>query len=120
MDGRPPFRVELMVPSERCAVVALEGELDIYTASQFKKILLRSIDDGAQRVIVDLSKVSFIDSSALGVMVGGAKRLRSANGSLDIVCRNENIRRIFEITGLERILNIYSTRQQALSDTKSG
>jgi anti-anti-sigma regulatory factor len=69
---------------------------------------------GARRVIVDLSKVTFIDSTALGVLVSGAKRVRPRNGNLDIVCADENIIRIFEITGLDRIFGIYPSRGEAV------
>ena len=58
-------------------------------------------------MIVDLSGVTFIDSTALGVLVSGAKRVRPRNGNLDIVCTDENIIRIFEITGLDRIFGIF-------------
>jgi anti-sigma B factor antagonist len=114
MQERPQFRVELLRPTDTVAVVELQGEVDIYSAPQFKEALLQGIDEGAQRVIVDLAKVTFIDSTALGVLVSGAKRVRPQNGTLDIVCADENITRIFEITGLDRIFGIYATRDDAL------
>jgi anti-sigma B factor antagonist len=114
MEDRPQFRVELLRPTDTVAVVELQGEVDIYSAPHFKEVLLQGIDEGAQRVIVDLAKVTFIDSTALGVLVSGAKRVRPQNGTLDIVCADENITRIFEITGLDRIFGIYATRDDAL------
>ena len=107
MEDRPQFRVELLKPSDTVAVVDLEGEVDIYSAPQFKEVLLQGIEEGAHRIIVDLAKVTFIDSTALGVLVSGAKRVRPQNGTLDIVCSDDNITRIFEITGLDRIFGIY-------------
>jgi len=62
--------------------------------------------------------VTFIDSTALGVVVSGVKGVRAHSGRLDIVCQDENIRRIFEITGLDRILHMYHSRQEALSAAK--
>jgi anti-sigma B factor antagonist len=100
MEDRPQFRVDLLRPSESVAVVDVEGEVDIYSAPQFKEVLLQGIEEGASRIIVDLAKVTFIDSTALGVLVSGAKR-------------------IFEITGLDRIFGIYPTRENALSVTAS-
>jgi anti-sigma B factor antagonist len=114
MEDRPQFRVDLLRPSESVAVVDVEGEVDIYSAPQFKEVLLRGIEEGASRIIVDLAKVTFIDSTALGVLVSGAKRVRPQNGTLDIVCADDNITRIFEITGLDRIFGIYPTREDAL------
>ncbi len=114
MEDRPPFHVELVKPMESVAVVDLEGDVDIYSAAQFKDVLLQGIEEGAQCIIVDLAKVTFIDSSGLGVLVSGAKRLRRNNGTLDIVCCDDNITRILEITGLDRIFGIYLTRTEAL------
>jgi anti-sigma B factor antagonist len=114
MEDRPQFRVDLLKPSESVAVVDVEGEVDIYSAPQFKEVLLQGIEEGARRIIVDLAKVTFIDSTALGVLVSGAKRVRPQNGTLDIVCADDNITRIFEITGLDRIFGIYPSREDAL------
>jgi len=114
MEERPQFRVDLERPADNIGVIVLEGEIDIYSAPQFKEVLLNGIENGAQRVIVDLTQVSFIDSTALGVLVSGAKRVRPRNGNLDIVCTDENIIRIFEITGLDRIFCIYATRDEAM------
>ncbi len=114
MDERPQFGVELLKPSPEVAVVELWGEVDIYSSPQFGEVLLRSIDEGATRVVVDLARATFIDSTALGVVVAGVKSVRAHGGSLDIVCGDKNIRRIFEITGLDRILRMYRSRQEAL------
>ncbi len=114
MEERPQFRVDLERPADDIGVIVLESEIDIYSAPQFKEVLLNGIENGAQRVIVDLTQVSFIDSTALGVLVSGAKRVRPRNGNLDIVCTDENIIRIFEITGLDRIFGIYATRDEAM------
>src|ERR1035437_8826881 len=114
MEDRPQFSVGYLKPSDEGGVVVLQGEIEIYSAPQFKEVLVNGIEDGAKRVIVDLTDVTFIDSTALGVLVSGAKRVRPRNGTLDIVCTDENIIRIFEITGLDRIFGIYPTRAEAL------
>jgi anti-sigma B factor antagonist len=117
MEERPQFGVELLRPSADLAIVELEGEVDIYSSPQFREALSQGIGEGATRVVVDLAKVTFIDSTALGVVVGGVKGLRARGGSLDIVCRDDNIRRIFEITGLDRILGMYRSLDEALGAT---
>jgi anti-sigma B factor antagonist len=114
MEERPQFLVGYEKPSEGVGVVVLEGEIDIYSAPQFKEVLVNGIEDGAIRMVVDLTGVTFIDSTALGVLVSGAKRVRPRNGSLDIVCNDDNIIRIFEITGLDRIFGIYGSRDEAI------
>jgi anti-sigma B factor antagonist len=115
MDERPLFGVELLRTSDTVAVVELEGEVDISAARQFEEALSRSIGQGATRVIVDFAKVSFIDSTALGVVVGGVKTIKAQGGTLDIVCGEDAIRAIFETTRLDQILNIYGSRAEALA-----
>ena len=96
-------------------VISLAGEVDLYTAPEFKQQLLEVIGEGATDVVVDLSKTTFIDSTTLGVLVGGVKRLRPAGGQLSLVCSDRNITKIFEITGLDRVFTIHPTRDAALS-----
>ena len=89
-------------------VIALTGEVDLYTAPEFKQQLLDAIGQGATHVIVDLTDTTFIDSTTLGVLVGGVKRLRPDGGQLTIVCSDRNITKIFEITGLNRVFPIHA------------
>jgi anti-sigma B factor antagonist len=96
-------------------VIALAGEVDLYTAPEFKQQLLDVIAKGGKEVIVDFSNTTFIDSTTLGVLVGGVKRLRTNDGQLSLVCSDRNITKIFEITGLDRVFTIYPTRNEALS-----
>ena len=101
-------------------VIALAGEVDLYTAPEFKQHLLDVIGQGGKDVIVDFSDTTFIDSTTLGVLVGGVKRLRTNDGQLSLVCSDRNITKIFEITGLDRVFTIYPTRDAALSSVDSG
>src|SRR5947209_1917201 len=96
-------------------VIALAGEVDLYTAPEFKQQLLEVISQGGKNVIVDFSDTTFIDSTTLGVLVGGVKRLRTNDGQLSLVCSDRNITKIFEITGLDRVFTIHQTREEALS-----
>ena len=96
-------------------VIALSGEVDLYTAPEFKQQLLEVIGKGGKEVVVDLSETTFIDSTTLGVLVGGVKRLRPNGGQLSLVCSDRNITKIFEITGLDRVFTIYETRDAAVS-----
>ena len=95
-------------------MVTLAGEVDLYTAPEFREVLLRGIKEGARRVIVDLSAVTFIDSTALGVLVTGGKRLLGG-GSLLVVCSDKGIRRILEIVGLAGVFAIHPTLDEALA-----
>jgi len=96
-------------------VISLSGEVDLYTAPEFKQQLLEVIGQGAKEVVVDFTSTTFIDSTTLGVLVGGVKRLRSNDGQLALVCSDRNITKIFEITGLDRVFAIYPTRDEAIS-----
>jgi anti-sigma B factor antagonist len=96
-------------------VIGLAGEVDLYTAPEFKQQLLDVIAQGGKNVVVDFTDTTFIDSTTLGVLVGGVKRLRSNDGQLALVCSDRNITKIFEITGLDRVFTIYPTRQEAVS-----
>ena len=100
-------------------VIALAGEVDLYTAPEFKQQLLEVIGQGGKQVIVDFSNTTFIDSTTLGVLVGGVKRLRTNEGQLALVCSDRNITKIFEITGLDRVFTIYPTRDEAVSQLKA-
>jgi len=95
-------------------VISLAGEVDLYTAPEFKQQLLDVIGKGAKDVIVDFSDTTFIDSTTLGVLVGGVKRLRQNDGQLSLVCDDRNITKIFEITGLDRVFTIHPTREEAV------
>ena len=95
-------------------VISLAGEVDLYTAPEFKAQLLDVIGKGARQVVVDFTDTTFIDSTTLGVLVGGVKRLRTNHGELSLVCSDRNITKIFEITGLDRVFTIHPTRAEAI------
>jgi anti-sigma B factor antagonist len=100
-------------------VIALAGEVDLYTAPEFKQQLLDVIAKGGRNVVVDFSETTFIDSTTLGVLVGGVKRLRQNGGQLALVPTDRNITKIFEITGLDRVFAIHNTRAEAVDAVSS-
>ena len=112
------FEIKTEQIEDGAFVIALSGEVDLYTAPEFKQQLLEAISNGTKKVVVDFSDTTFIDSTTLGVLVG-VKRLRSNDGELVLVCDDRNITKIFEITGLDRVFTIYPTRDEALEAVKS-
>ena len=96
-------------------LIELSGEVDLYTAPRFKDDLLALIDEGVVELVVDLSAVTFIDSTALGVLISGVKRLHDADGRLLVVAGSKPVVRILSITGLDRVLAVYETREDALA-----
>ena len=90
-------------------VLHVAGEFDLYSAPEFKAELAAVIATGACTVVVDLMETTFLDSTALGALVGGLKRLRADGGELSLVCSDRSILRLFEITGLDRVFTIQRT-----------
>jgi len=109
------FDVQTEELSDNVSVIALTGEVDLYTAPEFKQQLLEAIAGGARGIVVDFSATTFIDSTTLGVLVGGAKRLRPQGGHLTLVSDDHNITKIFEITGLDQVFPIFATRDEAVA-----
>lgn len=97
------------------AIMTVSGEVDVYTAPQLRSALEERVAADQTRVVVDLSGVSFIDSTGLGVLVGRLKVLRKIGGSLRVVCTDERILRLFSITGLDRVLPIHDSVDSALA-----
>src|SRR5438477_4740378 len=109
------FDIKTEQLSEHKYVISLAGEVDLYTAPEFKQQLLEVIGQGGKEVVVDFTDTTFIDSTTLGVLDGGVKRLRSSDGQLSLVCSDRNITKIFEITGPDRVFTIYPTREDAIA-----
>jgi len=101
-------------------VVAVTGEIDLFTAPEFKQRMSQPIDDGVQRLVVDLSHTTFIDSSSLGVLIGAHRRLKQRNGSLVVVCDNDAIVKTFKITGLDGVFTLVRSLDDALDGDAVG
>lgn len=101
-----PFAVATERLSETCYVVAVGGEVDMYTAPAVDRELEGAVGAGARTLIVDLGAATFVDSTFLGVLLRWLGRLREHGGELGVVCSDPNLRKIFEITGLDRMLTI--------------
>jgi anti-sigma B factor antagonist len=112
---RVDFDINTEQLGDSAYVISLTGEVDLYTAPEFKQQLLEVINQGAKEVVVDFSNTTFIDSTTLGVLVGGVKRLRTNDGQLSLVSSDRNITKIFEITGLDRVFTIYGSRDEAVN-----
>jgi anti-sigma B factor antagonist len=88
------------------ADVVVAGELDMYTAPRLRDALVELTATGARQVTVDLAGVVFVDSTALGVLVGGLKRLRQADGDLALRSPRPGAMKVMEMTGLNRVFTI--------------
>lgn len=98
-------------------LLEVAGEIDVYTALRLREAIVAAIDDGHTRLIIDVEKVQFLDSTGLGVLVGALKRVRSDGGSLDIVCTHARLLKIFEITGLDKVFGLHASVDEVTSAT---
>jgi anti-sigma B factor antagonist len=96
-------------------VMTLGGEIDVYTAPLVRERLDAAVRDGRVHLVVDLSQVRFLDSTGLGVLVGRLKLTRSRDGSLRLVATEEKVLKVFAITGLDKVFEIYPTLDEALT-----
>jgi anti-sigma B factor antagonist len=108
-----PFSLDLMVPRHGLAVVTVSGELDMYRAPAFEAIMTKCLDEGARHMVLDLGEVSFIDSTALNVIVGAVPRLTQERGSLNVLYGHANVRRVFEVTSLDSVFGLHQVRHRA-------
>jgi anti-sigma B factor antagonist len=98
------------------AILVVGGEVDYEVSPQLKVHLMRAIKDGARRLVLDLSDVTFIDSTAIGVLAGAVEKLdEKGGGSLSVVSTHEKVIQIFEITGLESVITVHPSREDALA-----
>ena len=109
------FAVETVDGDGTIPVIAVHGQADLHTAPQLRAAITTSLDGGATGLVIDLSEASFIDSMTLGVLLGAVKRLRPSGGRVSVVCTDSHIRRIFEITLLDRVFSIHADRGGALA-----
>lgn len=100
------------------SLIGLSGEVDVYSAPKLRETIKDLVDDGKYNIVVDLEKVAFLDSTGLGVLVGGLKRVKHHNGELGIICGQEKILRIFRITGLTKVFPIYRSRDELLAQAE--
>jgi anti-sigma B factor antagonist len=94
-------------------VIAVHGQADLHTAPELRNAITAALDAGAKGLVVDLSEATFIDSMTLGVLLGAVKRLRPSGGKVGIVCTDPHIRRIFEITLLDRVFSLHTSLDAA-------
>lgn len=114
------FDIKTEPLSDHAFVVSLAGEVDLYVAPELKQQLLDVVGRGATHVIVDLTDTTFVDSTTLGVLIGIVRRLRANEGQLAVVCSDRNVAKTFELTGLDRVFPIYTTREEAIAKLDGG
>lgn len=98
-------------------VIAVKGEVDLYTAPSLKDRIADLVSGGKSRLAVELSGVEFMDSTGLGVLIGGLKRCKEAGGSLALIAPREPVVKVLAITGLDKVFRIHESVEQAGSSS---
>jgi anti-sigma B factor antagonist len=109
------FSITQQAVDDDVYIVAVTGYLDFDAAPRLKRSIVDSIEAGGRRLVVDLSDAGFIDSTGIGVLAGALKRLHECGGSLVVVCTHENVRSIFELVGLDDLIPLHQSRDDAIS-----
>jgi anti-sigma B factor antagonist len=109
------FHIEDESHGEDSIVIRLQGEVDLYAAPELKDHVNRAIESGKTKLVLDLSEATFIDSTTLGILVSGMKRLRPRGGMLAVLCPDPTMARIFDITGLNRMFSVHDNLDAALA-----
>jgi len=94
-------------------VVSVHGEIDLAAAPRLREALIASVAQGHRRVVVDLTETEFLDSTGLGALVTGLKRIRAQGGEMRVVCTSPRVCKVFEITSLDRVLALFDTVDDA-------
>lgn len=111
----PELRLTADADDPACTVLRVEGEIDVYTAPLLRQKLVELADHGATRIVIDLEPVEFLDSTGLGVLVAALNRLRRRDGDVELVCTQQRILRVFEITGLSKVFTIHRSLRAAVT-----
>jgi anti-sigma B factor antagonist len=101
-------------------LIAVHGELDLFTTPELRTRINDLIDEGTRELIVDLSETAFVDSTGLGVLLAAMKRLRSCDGELVIIDSSSNVLKTFKIAGVDQILTIVRSYEQASAALDNG
>jgi anti-sigma B factor antagonist len=94
-------------------IVSVGGEIDVYTAPRLRDQITDLVGDGVYDLIIDMEAVEFLDSTGLGVLVGGLKKVRAHNGSMQLICTQDRLLKIFRITGLAKVFTIHGSAEAA-------
>ena len=96
-------------------IIEVGGEIDVYTAPKLRDRISELVADGNYHLVIDMENVDFLDSTGLGVLVGGLKKLRAHDGSMQLICTQERLLKIFRITQLAKVFAIYESQADALA-----
>jgi len=106
------FQVTTRQEAGDLAVIEVTGEADLYTAPQLRAALLNALE-GTRWLAVDLAQVAYLDSTALGVLIGALKRARDAQGELCLLNPPPQVQRVLEVTRLAKVFPVFASAAEA-------
>ena len=118
--GPAPFQATASELDGGIQLLAVNGELDLSTATQLQGPLEKAIASPQAAVLIDLTDCAFIDSTGIALIVRAWQRIdagagNGGEGGLVLCCQNEQVRRVLEVTGLEHSLRVFQTRDEAVT-----
>ena len=116
----PSFQLSDESLDEQTHLIAVRGEVHVSTAPEFSERLNAAIAEGKTALVLDFTRVEFIDSTGLSVLLNGLRRLTRRNGALSVVCTNPTVLRLFEITRLDSTFDILPDREAAIQRVQRG
>jgi anti-sigma B factor antagonist len=118
---RPPaaahFEIAREEPDEHTCLISVQGDLDLSSAPQLKWMMLDALEEARNRLVLDLSLATFMDSTALGVLIG-VNRSLPAGSKLAIAGARHNVLNIFELSGLDAAFAMFATLEEALAHVR--
>lgn len=113
--AEPRFRTAERDVDDRTTIVAVDGEIHVSTAPEFSGVLATTIESGRTQLVLDLTGVTFIDSTGLSVLLNALRGVTRAGGRMAVVCSNPTVLRLFEITRLDTTFDIHADPEAALA-----
>jgi len=113
--AEPRFRTSERDVDDRTTVIAVDGEIHVSTAPEFSGVLSASLAGGRNRLVLDLTGVTFIDSTGLSVLLNALRRITRAGGAMALVCSNPTVLRLFEITKLDSTFDLHAELEPAIA-----
>ncbi len=96
-------------------LISLDGEIDLYTASDLRDAIFEQIDSNKIKIIIDLENITYIDSSGIGTLITSLSKLKKINGNMSIIHVYDSVKKVFELTKLTTFFKIFGSEQEAIS-----
>ena len=104
--------------SDQIAIISAEGDIDFSISQKLKEELAGIISKGKTKLIIDLEKIRYIDSSGLEAITSTQTKAQASHGDVYLICTEPSIKKIFDITGLDEYVKIFNTKEEALKIVK--